>query len=148
MLENIGFNDVDKYDDASCVFMFLTWKHSINVIFIYSHPSILLYRRWTRHIKRIICNLHRKQMTLSIFTRLILMRSKLQHIRKLNIHVINWLKESNIHAVWRYFDLSTSMLSKWRTKFSMQRMKNPPFTASQLQAVFKRFPFKRNEYKW
>ena len=43
IIENLDFNNVDKYDNINCVFMFSRSTHNINDIFIYSYPNIILF---------------------------------------------------------------------------------------------------------
>ncbi len=45
IIENLNFNEVDKYDNVSCVFMFSRNTHYINYIFYYSYPNIILYQK-------------------------------------------------------------------------------------------------------
>ena len=141
IIENIDFNDVDKYDDVSCVFMFSRRKHNINDIFDLFVAKYNLIPSVDKTRKTNILQFTHKTDNGNI------------HIYAADpndIHIITY-KQVKYHCEKHNIEWKnqtfTQFIKEVKDRFFLEKNGRVQFTANQRHAILKRFDFKCNKCK-
>jgi hypothetical protein len=140
IIENLDFNEVDKYDDLDCVFMFSRTTHNINDIFY------LFLSKYN-----VIPEIDKTHKTnIMQFTHIIKGKIHIYAADPNEIHVITY-KEVKILCKKNEIEWKNQTFMQYvkqmKDKFFNAKNGRSPFTTSQRHAVLKRFEFKCNKCK-